>query len=327
MFEALIAVAIALMVAYIAVLYMAGSFMQKPEWHAMAKEQIRELFIACLITMSAGAMIAICSHLGVVWLSSAFPNYPIVDNDLGKTASAQLEKIIFESLIPMMVHTTTIDTLTTTASSYYAAAGPGKWRFDFKVFNAAGDRFLQIIGILEFTLSITLASLFIQSALINVAYPVSIEVFLPVGAVLLFFPILKKPGKFMIAIAITYGFFAPFFYTLVFASLSEFFAMKSASNPAPTIPLIGPYDFWDMYSTPFIRLVEPLFIFLPTGYVFVLIYSNFFAEAGKVLFITILCPAIVSIIVISAIKPLEEFIEGQSFFIENRMISGTSIGG
>ncbi|MEM4367046.1 MAG: hypothetical protein QW035_02865 [Candidatus Anstonellales archaeon] len=327
MFEVFIAAAALLMVAYIAVLYMAGSFMQKPEWHAMAKDQLRELFLACLITMSAGAMISICNYLGIIWLQSYFPSYSIVQNDLGKTTSAQLEQIIFKSLIPMIARIGSIDMLTTTASSYYAAAGPGKWRFDFKVFNAAGDRFLQIIGILEFTLSITLASLFIQSAVLDMAYQVSMEIMLPLGAVLLFFPVLRKSGKFIVALAIAYGFFAPFIYSMTLASIGDFFAMKSASSPAINIPFIGAYDFWDIYSTPFIRISEPFLIFLPTGHVFVLVYSNLFAEAGKVLFITVLCPALVSIITVSTIRPLADFIEAQSFLIDTRMISGPSIGG
>lgn len=230
-------IAVSLMVAVIAILYMLGKAFSKSEFEALAKVEFRELIISIAIAFgSIGLVLGLCN------LSTAV--IPFFSKSLESVGGGDFDQFqlaeVYISTMSNSVGVTTIVNLEMLAYSTYLIPSSIRTSTGVNIltpFRTFSDSINVLVGII---FSPLIASLNVQQISISVAKYIALSVILPAGIVARTLKPTREGGAFLIALAIGMHFIWPFLYLINYEITLNVFTIVPSKIEAPPAPSAFP---------------------------------------------------------------------------------------
>jgi hypothetical protein len=235
--DAMIGLAVLIMVFIVALAYMLSQIMHRPEWAAWSKNEAYQVFFSCVLAVS---MIAI-ADVGC-WISWELTLDPVTGNSGGdafEVTNAFLSTH-YDSGISLIYQIYFLKTITDYLGQFHIMLGTNPMFIvqTFPGIIALSQSFEVAIVII----TVLVANIMVQKMIFQIIQDLAFNVVLPVGLLLRVFPPSRGAGAFLIAVA--FGFYIVFPLTYVMAS-EVLVQLPSESRPAllgglPGFPILGP---------------------------------------------------------------------------------------
>ena len=224
----IIAVTLALVVGYIAIVYAAAYALRRPQLTAYARIELHQILISMLILVSAFGILEFANVF-----STALAGGPPIEISL-----KFLNIVINEGILPIYLKLVRMEVLLSYFNAVEYRMGPGVWNWITKA--APGiDPLLSIVRMLIFTYTALYGTMAVQVIIFNLIDALMYYYLLPAGIVLRFFPPTRDAGIFLIVLAISFQCFFPLLYSLNFMALTEMWTqhgwIEEGSDYTPAI--------------------------------------------------------------------------------------------
>lgn len=196
--------------AYIAVVFMAAKFFNRPELVAYARIEAHQLFISAVILVSA---------LGA-WHFSNQMMEALTGYGIEVAPIRFLERVINEGILPVYVKLVRMEVLLTYFSAIEYRMGPGVWNFIIRAVPGL-DPMISVVRMLIFSYTALYGTFSFLVIIVSMVPGLLYPFVLPAGIVLRFFPPTRDAGVYLIALALAFQTIFPILYVLNFVALSQ----------------------------------------------------------------------------------------------------------
>ncbi len=247
-------IAISLMVFAIALIYMFSQMFKRPEWEALAKQELYQVFVSTLILLFISGTTAVVPMMALNItdsLATDLPAYVTAGGDaptLEETAHCHgavyhldydtpsfciarvyLNKVAFTYAVPVLIQLRSLALATEYISGLTVKIGTGNFGMQFPL-NPGYMIWEHVINFLIIIAMPFTSSLIVQQVGLEVIRATMFSIILPTGLFLRVFPQTRDVGSFLIATSFGFFIIFPLTYVMHYQIMSYLWAVDSGTG-------------------------------------------------------------------------------------------------